>query len=112
MLCHLPLFLPIFGLVLFLFFPLPVAVPLYLVVVGISYFLFKKTVDIMRKPVCTGKEGLIGLTCKIVEVDESGTTGIVQVLDEYWRAKSDEGMRIGEKMVVKGFDGSTILLGK
>ncbi len=52
--CHLPLALPVLGLVLFLVLPWPVAAPLYGVVVIASVLVYRLLLQALRLPVKTG----------------------------------------------------------
>lgn len=58
--CHIILLLPIISLVLFWILPLAYALPLYLVVLVASILVYFAMMKAMKRPVTTGKEGLIG----------------------------------------------------
>ena len=60
MACHLPYLLPVLGLLLFWLLPWQTALPLYLVLVGVSAIYAWVTVRTFRQPVQTGREAMIG----------------------------------------------------
>jgi len=55
--CHLLLGVPLLGIALFFFLPLPVALPLYF---AASAFVWVKVYRAMRIPVAVGQEAMVG----------------------------------------------------
>ena len=71
--CHLILFLPVFALPVFWFFPFQTALPAYLVIVGVSILVYLKIFKAMRRQVLTGSEGMIGKKGLVIEdIDPEG----------------------------------------
>src|SRR5680860_1375139 len=58
--CHLALLLPVVGLAVFFVLPLPVALVIYLVILGASVLLYKAVIDAMCRRVVTGREAMLG----------------------------------------------------
>ncbi len=98
--CHLVLLLPVFGLVVFWIFPLPIAAPIYLVMLVFSVWMYRSIMRAMRTPVATGSEGLIGQIGDII--DSSGQYLDVLVHGEHWKAESQLTLRKGQRVVVVG----------
>lgn len=97
--CHLLLMSPVIGLGLFLILPWPVALPLYLVIVALSLFLYAKVMQSMHQPVTTGQEGLLG------RVAELGPDGSLKVAGERWLITRPGDWQPGQRVRVTGFSG-------
>ena len=61
-----------------------------------------------RKPVISGKEGLIGALGEAL--DDFADTGMIRIHSENWRARTDSSVRKNEKVTVTGIDGLTLLV--
>jgi membrane-bound serine protease (ClpP class) len=97
--CHLLLMSPLIGLALFLILPWTVALPLYLLIVAMSLWLYVKIMESMRQPVKTGSEGLLG------QVAEVGPVGSLIVRGERWSIAQPEGLTPGQQVRIVGFNG-------
>lgn len=97
--CHLLLLSPVIGLVLFLILPWTIALPLYLLIVALSLWLYVKIMESMRQPVKTGSEGLLG---QVAEVRPSGS---LIVKGERWSIAQPDGLTPGQQVRIVGFDG-------
>ncbi len=97
--CHLLLLSPVIGLGLFLIFPWTTALPLYLVILALSLFLYVKIMQSMRQPVTTGQEALLG------QIAEIGPEGSLKVTGERWLIAQPEGLRPGQRVRIVGFSG-------
>jgi membrane-bound serine protease (ClpP class) len=97
--CHLLLMSPVIGLGLFLILPWPIALPLYLVIVAFSIFLYTKIIQSMHRPVVTGRESLLG------RVAEVGPRGKLKVAGERWLITHPEGLAPGQQVRIVGFRG-------
>jgi membrane-bound ClpP family serine protease len=86
--CHLILFLPAFGLSLFWVFLFSTALPLYLLVLGISLFLYFKVFQAMRRKVLTGQEAMLG------EIWNAATIGKRFLKGEKVRVTRIKGLRV------------------
>lgn len=107
--CHLILFLPVFGLSVFWMFPLGTALPLYLVIVGVSLLLYFKIFQAMRRDVQTGQEGMLGKKGLVVEdIDPEGK---IRFFNEIWDAVT-KGKTFfeGEQVKISGFQGLRLLV--
>jgi membrane-bound serine protease (ClpP class) len=107
--CHLILFLPAFGLSLFWVFLFSTALPLYLLVLGISLFLYFKVFQAMRRKVLTGQEAMLGRNGLVIEdIDPEGK---IQCASEIWNAATI-GKRFlkGEKVRVTRIKGLRVLV--
>jgi membrane-bound serine protease (ClpP class) len=97
--CHVLLMSPVIGLGLFLILPWPVALPLYLVIVVLSLFLYAKVMQSMRQPVTTGQEGLLGCVAEI------GPEGSLKVAGERWLIARPAAWQPGQRVRIIGFSG-------
>ena len=102
MLCHLPYLSPLLGLILFWIFPWRVAVPLYLVLVGISAIYLWVTVRTFRQPVQTGREAMVGAEGTVIR---DGSLPLVRVSNELWNARSRGPLAAGERVRVVEVEG-------
>ncbi|MFQ5911773.1 MAG: NfeD family protein [Nitrospinota bacterium] len=99
--CHIVLAMPILGLVLFPLFPLRLALPLYSIVLLLSAGLYFLVFRAMTARVVTGKEGMIGKTCRtLTALDQEGK---VKYGNEVWFARSDVPVEPGEEVLIVGF---------
>jgi membrane protein implicated in regulation of membrane protease activity len=97
--CHLLLMSPLIGLGLFLILPWTIALPLYLVIVAFSLFLYAKIRQSMRQLVMTGRESLLGHVAEV----RSGNT--LQVAGEHWLIAGREQWAPGQQVRIVGFKG-------
>jgi membrane protein implicated in regulation of membrane protease activity len=97
--CHLLLLSPVIGLVLFLILPWTIALPLYLLIVALSLWLYVKIMESMRQPVKTGSEGLLG---QVAEVRPGGS---LIVKGERWSIAQPDGLTPGQQVRIVGFEG-------
>lgn len=105
--CHILLAMPAVGLLLFLFLPLMVALPMYGVVATASLLLYYKVLQAMRLRVTTGMEAMLGAEAEVVSrLDDGGLSQyIVWQQGEQWSAISPEELHEGDKVRVVGFEG-------
>jgi len=106
MMNHLVLAMPIFALALFWVLPLSLALPLYLVVLLSSGFIYLALVRAMRRPVVTGLESLLGKEAEVVEM--IGEECQVHVEGATWRAVSTDSLHTGDKVWVVGYQNLTL----
>jgi membrane protein implicated in regulation of membrane protease activity len=98
--CHLLLLSPVFGLGLFFIFPWTIAFPSYLVVLAVSFLLYRKIVQSMKEPVVTGREGLLG------QVAQLGPAGTLKLHGERWTIEGNgKNLPDGEWVRIVGVDG-------
>lgn len=105
--CHVVLFgLPVFGLLLFWMFPVPIALATYVPLSAFSLWLAVVVMRALRSPVSTGAEALPGRAGQLVTAD--GGDIIVQVDGELWRAKCDEPLAPQQPVDVRAIEGLTL----
>ena len=83
--------------------PLPIIIVTALLLGAVVFIMHKAVIPTFRKKRITGSEGMIGL---IGEVTEPLTpVGVVQVGNEYWKAKSvGENIAVGEEVEILGLN--------
>jgi len=99
---------PVLGIGLFFVLPLPAALPIYLVVTGLSIVYHRAMMESPRPRVTTGRRGMIGLPAEVLSGE--GRSGQVRCHAEIWSAES-EGAReykAGDQVTVVGCDGLTL----
>lgn len=104
--CHLILLLPIIALPVFWFWPWPVALGVYAVVLVVSGWIYFYVMLAMRRPVVTGVEHT--MHSGGVVIDDAPNALRVRVNSESWRAESDQPLRKGDVVTVVGHDGLTL----
>lgn len=104
--CHLILLLPFFGLPVFWLLPLALAIPVYLVILLLSAWVYYYTILAMRRKVTVGPETLLHCHGEVL----SSSDGVlrVRVQSELWRARSADTLLTGESIEVVGVDGLTL----
>ncbi len=87
--------------------PLPIAIPVALLLGALIFVIHKAVIPTFRRKGITGSEGMVGLQGKVMK--PLTPVGIVQVGDEYWKAKSvGENIAAGEEVEILGLDGLTL----
>ncbi|MGR8934150.1 MAG: NfeD family protein [Gammaproteobacteria bacterium] len=61
-----------------------------------------------RMPVVSGKEEMLGALGEAL--DDFTDSGLIRIHSETWKARSSQAIRKGEKVVVQGFDGLTLIV--
>jgi membrane-bound serine protease (ClpP class) len=102
--------MPVAGMVLFLFLPWKAAVPIYLLLLILSVFLYVKTYQAMKVPVSTGIEGMIGE--EGIAVKSFNHSGFIKCHGEIWKAESDRKISVGDRVRVIGTRGLVVLVRK
>jgi membrane protein implicated in regulation of membrane protease activity len=105
MLCHLPFVLPLVGLGLFAFLPLPAALGVYLPLALLSLAVAVPSVRAMSQPPMTGAEGMRGKQGVVVDAD--GRSGMVLCEGELWRCRAPGPLAPGDRVSVIGIEGLT-----
>lgn len=107
--CHLILFLPVFALPVFWFFPFSTALPIYLIIAGISVFMYFLIFKAMMMKPRVGKEAMIGKT--VVVIKDIAPEGKIKYASEIWNAMTDgKKISVGEKVIIHGFWGMNVLV--
>jgi membrane-bound ClpP family serine protease len=103
--------LPLLGLGLFYFFPLRMALPIYLCLLFISGLMYYGMFTVMgrKRRVRTGFEEMIGKDGLVFE--DINPEGKVRIDDELWTARAQGGRFLkGEKVRISGHEGLTLLV--
>jgi phosphatidylethanolamine/phosphatidyl-N-methylethanolamine N-methyltransferase len=106
--CHVLLSMPVTGLTVFLFLPVPVAAPIYLVISAGSLFVYSKILQAMHRPVATGREGMIGREALVTSAN--GHAGVVRWRGELWKACSAGVLHSGDHVRIAGFRGLQLMV--
>lgn len=101
--CHLILFLPVFGLAVFLLWPLSMAVPAYTLIFLLSLAMYALIIKAMRQPVVTGSEAMLHSVGTVVGAE--GDHWRISVRGETWEAESAAALKTGDSVRVTGIDG-------
>ncbi|MBI3761356.1 MAG: hypothetical protein HY260_05770 [Chloroflexi bacterium] len=102
--CHFLLLLPVLGLGLFFSRPWPIALALYLPILGGSLWMYVKMWEAMRQPILSGPEALIGAEGEALGPDTA------RVLSEMWRVQSNAPLRPRMRVRVVAREGLTLLV--
>jgi len=102
--CHFLLLLPVLGLGLFFVLPWPIALVLYLPILGGSLWLYAKAWEAMRRPIVMGPEALIGAEGEALGPDTA------RVLSETWRVQSPIPLQPRMRVRVVARQGLTLLV--
>jgi len=100
--CHMILFLPFFALPVFWFFPFPIAVSIYFIILGFSILLYYKIYMAMRMDPLLGKEAILGkIGIVIKDIDPEGK---IIYASEIWNAYAKgKKFSVGDEVVIKDF---------
>jgi membrane protein implicated in regulation of membrane protease activity len=109
--CHVILFLfPIIGLGLFYYFPLGVALPAYLAILGASVLFYYKIFGALMAKVQTGMEGMVGEEALVIE--DLNPEGKVSFRNEIWTASAKgKSFLKGMKVAIRQFQGLELIVG-
>ncbi|HBY98304.1 MAG: NfeD family protein [Ardenticatenaceae bacterium] len=108
--CHLLLAAPLFGLVLFAVFPLPLALPLYSLVALGSLALYHRVWRSSKAQPMTGREGMLGAEAwATTDIDAQGY-GLVRWSGELWAARSPDPVARGTPVRIIGFEGLRLVV--
>lgn len=106
--CHIALLLPLLTLPMFWFWPMNVAVPLYIVVLGVSAVMYYFAYAAMRRPVLTGNEHLIGNRTDVRETEPGKL--YVRLDGERWQIQSAEELHAGDEVEIDAVKGARLLV--
>lgn len=102
--CHFLLFLPVVALPVFWLWPLPIALPVYALALGIALWVYALAIKTARRQVMTGAEGMIGERGRVVRIE--GRTATVEIHGELWSAEAaGEPLALGQVARVVGITG-------
>jgi inner membrane protein len=107
--CHLILLMPVFALPVFWIFPLSIALLIYLIISGISAFLYYLIFKAMTMTPRVGKEAMLGQAAEVIK--EIAPEGKIKYFTEIWNATADgKKFLVGEKVIIQGFWGLAVLV--
>ena len=104
--CHLILLSPVFGLVIFWFWPLWISVPIYAVILVLSILLYIASVRAMRFPQITGTHSLLQRSGVVIDIDDRGPR--VRIGGEIWQAHSAKQLELNDRIKVVRQNGITL----
>jgi membrane-bound ClpP family serine protease len=108
--CHIILSFPLLALPLFYFLPFWTALPIYLLILLVTVFIYFKLIVAMKYKVRTGKEGMLGEEALVIE--DINPEGKVEVWSEIWTATGNgKKFQKGQKVKVCGFDRLKVIVG-
>ena len=100
---HLLLVLPLLGFALFIFLRWQIALPLCVVILGVSLGVYWKVIQAQRRRPVTGKRAMIGNRAVVVKA-ESGEVE-VDYEGEIWRASSPQPLQPGQQVIIEAVEG-------
>ena len=102
--CHLILVgLPLLAVSAFWFLPLPLAIPVFVVLVGATILFYAYLMKGARRPAMTGIEAMLNAFGRVRDVHDGVVS--VWVNSELWSARAAESFHVGDKVKVVGMDG-------
>ncbi len=112
--CHLILLMPVLGLPLFWLLPLGYALPINIVLVLISVFLYFLIVRAMKEPIQDGFQSLIGIEAEVVSKQVPDNPGRYLVRakgeGELWSGYSTDALDIGEWVSIVAVKGIGVVV--
>ncbi len=100
--CHLLFLAPIIALPIFWLLPMPLALPLYLALLGTTGLLLWPGIGALRQPQRAGREGMVGTRGDTLT--EINPRGLVQCQGEIREAIAREQIPAGARVRVLGVD--------
>lgn len=112
--CHLILLMPVIALPIFWLMPLNPAVPIYVVIVLLSVFLYWLIVKAMKEPIQDGFQSLIGIEAEVVSkhVPDNPARYLVRAKGEgeLWSGYSADALEIGEQVNIVAVKGNGVVV--
>jgi membrane protein implicated in regulation of membrane protease activity len=104
--------LPMLAIPVFWFLPLGQAIPVYLLSLLLSGWMFWLMRSNHKRPVTTGKESLIGRDAEIIgrAPDDLQDAFSLRVEGELWTARSQDNLQPGERVMITASEGNTLLV--
>jgi membrane protein implicated in regulation of membrane protease activity len=103
---HIFMFIPLLALVLFVFLPWQLALPLYLPIAISSLAIARKAMQAQHLPLVNGKEAMLGDRAVVVAV--SGRKADVHYRGETWHALSSQPLHPGQQVIIEAVEGLTL----
>lgn len=105
--CHIILLLPLLTLPIFWLMPVQLAVPLYGLIVAFSGLTYWLLTRLMKKPVATGAQALVGATADVVSRvgPVKRDNFLVRAEGELWTAHGTPSITPGDKVTITAVDG-------
>ncbi len=104
--------MPVMALPIFWLMPLNSAVPIYVVIVLLSAFLYWLITKAMREPIQDGFQSLIGTEAEVVSkrVPDNPARYLVRSQGELWTAYSTDILEIGEQVNIVAIKGIGVVV--
>ncbi len=103
---NLILFLPLFILILLIYYPWHVVAPAFLVILIGSLIIYWKVLQSQRKPPVTGTKAMVGRTARVVKTEDRSVE--VEYEGETWYAISSQHLHPGQTVIIQGVEGLTL----
>jgi membrane protein implicated in regulation of membrane protease activity len=104
---------PILALPVFWLLPIGQAVIVYSVALALSGWMFWLMRGNRHRPVKTGKESLVGREAKITSRSNGTRPSYTLMIEgEIWTARSREALKTGERVVITGSEGNTLIVSR
>ena len=104
--CHVLLLVPLLIAGLFLLLPWPVALPIALLVAGVTAMVIHAGVKVLHQRPMTGAEGMVGVIGEAAT--DMSPRGVVGIDGELWRGESTEPVARGQRVSVVRVEGLTV----
>lgn len=108
MLCHLPLIVPVAGLLLFAVLPFPTALAIYAPVALLALAIGIPAVRAMYRPVTTGVEAMRGTEGIVLAAE--GRSAAVRWEGEIWNCRAAEPLAAGDRVRIVEVEGLTAVV--
>ena len=108
------MFLPVLELPLFWLVPWYVSVPVYVLSLPLTFWIYRLMRHTRKRPVTTGWESLIGREVEILPTHKKGPAHVytVRTEGELWDAWSGEELQPGEEVIVTACRGNRLIVRK
>jgi membrane protein implicated in regulation of membrane protease activity len=97
------LVLPLLSFLLFIFLMWQIALPLSVVILGVSLGVYWKVIQAQRRRPVTGKRAMIGNRAVVVKAE--GDEVKVDYEGEIWHASSPEPLQPGQQVIIEAVEG-------
>jgi len=104
--CHLILLLPFFGVSVFWLWPPAASIPIYLLILAVSGWVYYYTIAAMKRCAMSGPESLLNSQAEVVAT--YGHRLRVRAQGEVWSAHSKQELAPGDRVEVVGIGGLTL----
>ena len=104
--CHLILLLPFFGVSVFWLWPPAASIPVYILILALSGWVYYYSIAAMKRRAMSGPESLLNSQAEVVAI--YGHRLRIRAQGEVWSAYSQQKLAPGDRVEVLGIDGLTL----